>query len=198
MLQLLKTIKHNLPLLWRSIESVNGAIVGLLYGKAVAASTQAALASSDACGCTFRLIEKGDLQPLAEMLRLQPEGFDRYFKPHGFDPESLARLLRNRSFLMLGAFEEDRIVGYFFLRLFANRKAFRGKLVDSARQGRGIAKQMGRIMSDIAFGAGFRLFATISESNLSSIASSRAVNDVRIVKRLPDGYLYVEYTKTNL
>ena len=90
-------------------------------------------------------------------------------------------------------FDKDKIIGYFFIRFFANRKAFRGKMVDVNFQGRGIAKNMGRIMTDVALGAGFRLFATISKDNLSSLASSKAVNEIRIVAELDNNYIYIEY-----
>ena len=94
---------------------------------------------------------------------------------------------------MFGVFDKDKIIGYFFIRFFANRKAFRGKMVDVNFQGRGIAKNMGRIMTDVALGAGFRLFATISKDNLSSLASSKAVNEIRIVAELDNNYIYIEY-----
>ena len=66
-------------------------------------------------------------------------------------------------------------------------------MVDVNFQGRGIAKNMGRIMTDVALGAGFRLFATISKDNLSSLASSKAVNEIRIVAELDNNYIYIEY-----
>ena len=50
-------------------------------------------------------------------------------------------------------------------------------------------------MTNIAFNAGFRLFATISKANLSSIASSKAVNSIQIIEELPGDYIYVEYTR---
>ena len=96
---------------------------------------------------------------------------------------------------MFGTFDNEKIVGYFFLRFFANRTAFRGKMVDSKYQRKGIAKEMGYIMTDIAFKAGFRLYATISKFNYGSMASSEAVNEIHIIKKLPDNYMYIEYGK---
>lgn len=94
---------------------------------------------------------------------------------------------------MFGTFDGDQIIGYFFIRFFINRKAFRGKMVDAKYQGKGIAKKMGILMTEIALGSGFRLFATISRENMSSLASSKAVNQIKVVEELKDNYLYVEY-----
>jgi len=44
--------------------------------------------------------------------------------------------------------------------------------------------------------AGFRLFATISKANLSSIASSKAVNSIQIIEELPGDYIYERIYKT--
>ena len=52
---------------------------------------------------------------------------------------------------------------------------------------------MGKLMTDICLLLNFRVFATISKKNVKSMASSQAVNRIRIIKELPDDYLYVEY-----
>jgi len=38
-----------------------------------------------------------------------------------------------------------------------------------------------------------RVFGTISPENYASLASSKAVNEVRIVETLENGYYYIEY-----
>lgn len=38
--------------------------------------------------------------------------------------------MKNPSFLMMGVFESEKVVGYFFLRLFLNKHSFTGYLVD--------------------------------------------------------------------
>ena len=89
--------------------------------------------------------------------------------------------------------DNGQIIGYFFLRFFATGKAFRGKIVDMNYRGRGIAKMMGACATEIAFLSGFRLMGTISKKNIASINSSKAVNNINIIKELDDGYIYVEY-----
>lgn len=193
MIVFFKAIKKNLSVVWRFIEFFNGIVVSVLYGRIIKKAIKRKFRSTDSSNYKYRTIYQSDLPNLERMITNQPEGFDNYFKPHNFDMKTLKRMHKNQSFLMFGVFDKEMIIGYFFLRLFANRTAYRGKMVDFMYQGKGIAKEMGRIMSDIAFGAGFRLFATISKLNHGSMASSAAVNEIHIIKELPDDYLYIEY-----
>ena len=94
---------------------------------------------------------------------------------------------------MFVALDGNRIVGYCFLRCFANGKAFRGKIVDYRYRNRGIAKQMGIVTTQVATVMGLRMFGTISRHNYASKHSSEAVNEIRVIRELPDDYLYIEY-----
>lgn len=197
MVELLKRIKYHLPFIWAIIEVLNGKITWILYGRQISIAVQKTFTEKRNLEYLFRPIKSTDLPQLVDLMHHQADGFDEFFSPHHFDKKTFETLFRNHSFLMLGAFDKEQIVGYFFIRFFANGKAFRGKMVDSNYRGRGIAKHMGLIMTDIAFNAKFRLFATISKENLSSIASSQAVNEIKILKELDDNYIYIEYLKKN-
>lgn len=195
MIKLLKWFKKKCPFLWRFIEYSNGLIVQIFYEKQIRKAIGSVLEKQPPSEYTYREVRRQDIPQLMSLFSAQPDDFYAFFRPHDFDRKTLIRLQGNSAFSMFGVFDREKIVGYFFIRFFFNRKAFRGKMVDIDYQGKGIAKQMGRITTDIAWCAGFRLFATVSRSNLSSIASSKAVNYIRVVKSLPDDYLYVEYTK---
>ena len=195
MVKLLKSLKKNLPFIWNAIELFNGIIVYVLYGHTIKKAVTETFASYTYSTYQYRLLYQDDLQRLEQLFATQPEGFDHYFKPHPFDIMTLKRLMMTPSFLMFGVFDEEKIVGYFFLRLFVNRTAFRGKMVDVMYQRQGIAKEMGRLMSEIVFRTSFRLYATICKTNYGSVASSVAVNDIHIIKELPDNYIYIEYLK---
>ena len=47
-------------------------------------------------------------------------------------------------------------------------------------------------MSKIASNAGFRVYATISKDNVSSLKSAKYGSSIEIIKELHDNYLYVE------
>ena len=161
MISIFKLLKQNIPWLWNFIEYLNGILVNILFGTSI---NNAILKNADYKQIgkyTYRELLKSDLQGLTDLLSKQPDGFDQYFKPHKFDIDSLRLMFENKSFKMLGVFDDSEIVGYFFIRFFANKKAFRGKMVDSNHQRQGIAKNIGRITTNIALDAGFRLFATI-------------------------------------
>ena len=68
-------------------------------------------------------------------------------------------------------------------------------LVDYNYQGQGIARKMGRAMFRIAWTNHFRTFATVSRNNSRALAAYRAINDFKVVKELPDNYIYIEYLK---
>lgn len=89
--------------------------------------------------------------------------------------------------------KENRIVGYMFMRCFFNGKCFRGKMVDYRWRGKGIAILLGELSTDIATLLRLRLFGTISKDNVSSMRSSQASNEIKVIEELPNDYLYIEY-----
>ena len=74
-----------------------------------------------------------------------------------------------------------------------NGKSFRGRIVDYRWRNKGIAKQMGLTMNKIIAILNVRLFGSISPDNYASLQSTKAVNDIRIIKTLDNGYYYIEY-----
>ena len=141
---------------------------------------------------TVREVERKDVEKLSVFFSEQPEAAYTFFKPHGFDAKSLSKLVKRKSFLMYKVAEGDEIVGYFFLRCFANGNAFKGRMVDYRRRNQGIAKLMGNVINDVVLHLGLRLFTTISPENYSSLASTKAVHDIKIVRTLENGYYYIE------
>ena len=88
--------------------------------------------------------------------------------------------------------DETIIVGYVFLRSFFTGKCFRGKMVDYRYRGKGLAKILGMLANKVAYGIGLRMFATVSPENMASFQSSKAVNEIKIIKTMPNGDFYVE------
>ena len=188
---LLKSIKKHTPWVWYMIECLNGRCVRLFHGRKIDRAIDAALSHVDSVYAYKRLL-KSHVEQLVQFIFRQPSGFDTFFKPHGFTEKDFKRVLTNGTFILIGVFDSDKLIGYCFIRFFINKTAFRGKIVDKEYQGRGVAKQMGLIMSKIASNAGFRVYATISKDNVASLKSAKYGSSIEIIKELPDNYLYVE------
>lgn len=193
MVKLLVYIKHHLSFIWTFIEWCNSILFNLLYGKKLRRILPSILDQASSGDYVYKLLDKEAMSELASLFLSQPQEAYTFFNPHKLDEKSLIKRNKYKSFIMIGTYCANKLVGYCFLRCFFNKQAFRGKIVDVNYQGRGIAKQMGVLTTNICLALGLRLYATISKNNVKSIASSKAVNEVRIVKELEDDYLYVEY-----
>ena len=134
-----------------------------------------------------------DLTPLVTFFSRQPQESFEFFQPHGFDEKSLKRLIKRKSYLMYIVKKDDDIIGYLFLRCFFMGKCYRGKMVDINWRGKGVAVLMGKVATEITATLRLRMFGTISKANTASMFSSQASNEIRIVKELPNDYLYIEY-----
>lgn len=177
--------------LWNIIEMLNAFVFALTHKSALEKIPEILK------GCSgqflLRVAAPADAVSLANFFAEQPEEAFEFFKPHDFDEKTLSKIIRNRAFLTFLVLDGEKIVGYFFLRCFVNGKSFRGKIVDYRYRGKGIAKLQGLAATKVATALGMRVFGTISPDNYASLASSKAVNEVKIVKTLDNGYYYIEY-----
>lgn len=184
-------LRDRFGFLWNLIEWGNAFVFALTHKSAL--NKIPAILKECSGQYTLRKAECADAAPLAEFFSEQPEESFEFFKPHAFDEKTLAKIIRNKAFLTFLVLDGEKIVGYFFLRCFVNGKSFRGKIVDYRYRGKGIAKLQGFAMTKISVATGIRMFGTISPDNYASLASSKAVNEVRIVETLDNGYYYIEY-----
>ena len=141
----------------------------------------------------FRLAQPSDASALVTFFANQPEEAFEFFKPHDFDAKAIKKVIANKAFQTIIVWHDKTIVGYFFLRCFINGKCFRGKIVDKNWQGRGIAKQMGIVMTKVSQALGMRMFGSISPENYASLASAKASNEIKIHQTLDNGYYYIEF-----
>jgi hypothetical protein len=188
-------LRDRFGFLWNIIEWCNAFVFALTHGAAL--KKIPGILEECSGQYTLRLAAPADAAPLAAFFAEQPEEAFKFFKPHAFDEKTLSKIIRNKAFLTFLVLDGEKIVGYFFLRCFVNGKSFRGRIVDYRWRNKGIAKQMGLTMNKIIAILKVRLFGSISPDNYASLASTKAVNDIRIIKTLDNGYYYVEYLPKN-
>jgi hypothetical protein len=188
-------IKHHLNFVWKIIELINGVIFWILFMKRMERALAESLASVVDNIYRFRKLTKNDLGSLHNLIYSQESADLTYFNPHGFDIASLGRQLQNPSFLMMGAFDKEKLAGYFFLRFFSNRKCFVGRLIDKPYRGKGIGLVMNRIMYETAWKMGFRCLSTISKNNSLVMKAHSGNKSMVVLKELPGDYLLVEFLK---
>ena len=183
-------LRDYFPFLWDLIDIINSWLFGFRYGSKIA---QVNNTLNDGVEIyQIKCISELPVDNLVTFFANQPEEAYKYFKPHGFDAKSLKKLQGYKAFLAYAVMNGDKIVGYFFMRSFFWGKTYIGRMVDVNYRGKGIAKMMNRKTMEIAGILGLRVFQTISPENVSSLKSAEAENELRIIKTMPNGDLYVE------
>lgn len=189
--KLAHALRDRFPWLWDTAERLNGLLFICRYGKRLRKVMGVAICND----LRFKVVR---LSPLnvnlaVDFFAAQPKEAFKFFRPHGFDQASLLRLCRNKGFLAFLVLQEERVVGYFFLRSFFTGKCFRGYMTDYEHRRRGINRVMGLAATNIAMSLGLRMFGSISPENQASMFSAQAVNEVKILQTLDNGDYLVEY-----
>ena len=183
-------MKDKLPFIWDGIEKVNEWLFVLRYGKKV---------KSIAVTCVtegYELVELKDIDTtlIVKFFEHQPEEAYTFFKPHGFDEKSIKRLQKNKSYLAYLLIDKvnGQIAGYCFNRCFFQGKGFRGRMVDVNYRGKGLGTAMNKMLNEVGFGIGLRLFESVSKDNVASYKSALSASNVKVVKELEHNELYLE------
>lgn len=125
----------------------------------------------------------------------QPKEPYSFFKPHGLDVKSIKKLQRNKVFLAYVFLDGHQIFGYCFNRSFFHGKGFRGRIVDIDYRGMVLGTMMNKILNEVDFGIGLRLFETVNKDNIASYHSAMSASNVRILEELEGKDLYLEILK---
>lgn len=183
-------LRDKLRWLWNIIEWMNGVVFSLRYGKRLKRFTFTMVPE----GYEIILIKDVPTEKLVDFFKRQPEEAYTYFRPHGFDEKSIKRLQKNRSFLgyVLKDKENGDIAGYCFNRCFFHGQGFRGRMVDIDYRGKGLGTAMNKILNEVGFGIGLRLFESVSKDNVASYRSALSASNVRVVKEMKNNELYLE------
>lgn len=186
-------IRDKFSWLWDIIEYLNSFLFYMRYGKKLE-------------DIDFKNIPEGyevtpinaiETKRMVEFFARQPEDAFKFFHPHGFDEKSIKKLQKNKAFLGYVLLDKlnNKIAGYCFNRCFVQGQGFRGRMVDIEYRGKGLGTTMNKLLNEVGFGIGVRLFETVSKDNVASYKSALSASNVRVVKELPDNELYLEIIK---
>lgn len=186
-------LRDKLPFIWDLVDVLNSGLFSLRYGRKLKSVETVVLQEyAKATGMEVVRLREVSTDKLVFFFSAQPEDTYTFFKPHGFDYNSLKKLQRNRSFLAYILMENGKVAAYCFVRSFFMGKGFRGRMVGIDYRGRGLGTLMNKLMNDIGFGIGLRLFETVSKDNVASYRSALSASSVRIVEELEHNELYLE------
>lgn len=183
-------LRDKLSWLWNIIELVNSWLFSIRYGKKLKAFPFMSIPSG------YDIVPPCDVstENMVAFFEHQPEEAYTFFKPHSFDNRSIKRLQGNKSFLayVLLDSKNGNIAGYCFNRSFFHGVGYRGRMVDIDYRGKGLGTAMNKMLNEVGFGIGLRLFETVSKDNVASYRSAMSASNVKVVKELPDNELYLE------
>lgn len=184
------TLKDKLPFIWDAIEKVNEWLFVFRYGNKVKNILVTCVPEG------YELVALKDIETtrIVKFFKHQPEDAFTFFKPHGFDEKSIKRLQRNGAYLAYLLIDKanEQIAGYCFNRCFFQGKGFRGRMVDIDYRGIGLGTALNKILNEVGFGIGLRLFESVSKNNVASYRSALSASNVKVVRELPHNELYLE------
>ena len=183
-------LRDKMGWLWNVIEGFNSRMFSWRYGKRLRNFKFMSVPNG------YDVVAMRDV-PFGEMVAFfdrQPEGAFTYFHPHGFDKKSIKRLQGNKAFLayVLKDMATGEIAGYCFNRSFFHGVGYRGRMVDIECRGKGLGTAMNKMLNEVGFGIGLRLFETVSKDNVASYRSALSAGKVKVVKEMPKNEVYLE------
>lgn len=183
-------LRDRMGWLWNLIEGVNSLLFSTRFGKRIENFCFTTIPQ----GYDLVAIENIPSEKLVMFFSHQPEEAFDYFKPHGFDLKSIKRLQKNKAFLgyVLKDNSNGEIAGYCFNRCFFYGLGFRGRMVDINYRGKGLGVAMNKILNDVGFGIGLKLYETVSKDNIASYRSAMSASKVLVLKEMPNNELYME------
>lgn len=192
-------LRDHLPWIWDLVDLLNAALFSLRYGSRLRKVEAALLAQPvlDKSQTAYRVLPLRQVptESLVAFFARQPEEAYRFFKPHGFDAKSIQKLQRNRAFLAYVLMDGSQVAGYCFNRSFFHGKGFRGRQVGIDYRGRGLGTVMNRLLNEVGFGIGLRLFETVNKDNVASYRSAMSASQVKVLEEMEGNDLYLEILK---
>lgn len=187
-------LRDKMPFLWNLVDYVNSFLFTLRYGKVLKTVERNLIRFKEQRGYEVLPINKVNACVLEHFFLSQPEESYLYFKPHAFDAKTIKKLQQNKAFLAYVLVDTSNgfIAGYCFIRSFFHGKGFRGRMVGIDYRGMGLGTMMNRLLNQIGFGVGLRLFETVNKRNVASYKSALSASNVKVIEEMANGDLYME------
>jgi len=190
---ILYKLKAKLPFFWYIIETINSFLFKIYLYHYLVDSVNNQIAAFLHPVFTFRFLTKADVCALKQLLDALEPNLRKYFEVHEYTIGGILNQFNNNAFIMLGAFHDKKLVGYFFLRAGVNKSCFVGRLVHKDYRNKGVGSIMSKILHNAAWNAGFRVYATISLDNALVLNSHRKKSNIKWLMRLPNNYFLIEF-----
>ena len=186
-------LRDKCPWIWDLIDVVNSWLFSMRFGRKLD-KIETKLLERYGEDCMMKIVPMREVptDALVTFFANQPEEAFSFFKPHRFDWKALRKLQRNKSFLAYILFDGEKVAAYCFIRSFFLGKGFRGRMVGIDHRGRGLGTLMNRLMNEVGFGIGLRLFETVSPKNVPSYKSALSASNVKVIQVMEDGDMYLE------
>ncbi len=189
-------LRDQMPWLWDLVDVLNSWLFSLRFGGKLSRIEAEILdCYGKECGMKIVPMREVPTEDLVAFFMAQPEEAFTFFKPHAFDAKSIKKLQKNKSFLAYILDDGSAIAGYVFIRSFFMGKGFRGRMVGISHRGRGLGTLMNRMMNEVGFGIGLRLFETVNKNNVASYRSAMSASNVKVLEEMEDDDLYLEILK---
>lgn len=184
-------LRDKMPWLWDFVDMANSMLFSLRYGRKLK-KFKSEIPLNDYKMLPIREVPTDEI---AKFFARQPENAYKFFKPHGFDTKSIKKLQKNKAFLAYFIMDKSTIAGYCFNRSFFHGKAFRGRMVDIGYRGKGLGTLMNRLLNEVGFGIGLRLYETVNKDNVASYRSALSASNIKVIDEKEDGDLFIEILK---
>lgn len=186
-------IRDKFPFIWDLIDALNSSFFSLKYGRKLKFVEETVLQQyAKTSGMDVVRLREVPTEKLVTFFAAQPDDAYTFFRPHGFDYKSLRKLQRNRSFLAYVLIDNGKLAAYCFVRSFFMGKGFRGRMVGLDFRGRGLGTLMNRLLNDVGFGIGLRLYETVNKDNVASYKSALSASNIKVIEEKEDGDLFIE------
>ena len=179
-------IKQKLPIIWIIIYNINNLLIKVLHNKKINTIKNDLTHPKLIDPSTYyQLLTIDHIKDLSVFLNSLDNNDLIYFSPHSFKNKPLKKILNSYSFIPIGLYYKKSLIGYFFLRLFVNKRCFLGNIIHPNFQRKGYGKATSQIFKKLATKLDFSLFATIHKDNQSSL---KCHSPIVKIKNLANNY----------